>query len=134
MSWQNEVKTALENNQYDIVSQFYEELIEREPLEISYYWYLGLAYLLEAREEEAQTTWLFVLSQGDEQEVMLWTADLVNILHGEAQRQLELGNLETSWLIRGHIREISPDNIDNLLRFILLSIDLNYFLFHLGTL
>ena len=36
MSWQNEVKTALENNQYDIVSQFYEELIERETTEISY--------------------------------------------------------------------------------------------------
>jgi hypothetical protein len=127
MSWQNEVKTALENNQYDIVSQFYQELIEKEPLEISHYWYLGLAYLLEAREEEAQTTWLFVLSQGEEQEMTAWTADLVNILDGEARRQLELGNLETSWLIRGHIREISPDNIDNLLRFILLAIDLNYF-------
>jgi predicted O-linked N-acetylglucosamine transferase (SPINDLY family) len=127
MSWQNEVKTALENNQYDIVSQFYQELIEKEPLEISHYWYLGLAYLLEAREEEAQTTWLFVLSQGDEGEVMGWTADLVNILDGEARRQLELGNLETSWLIRGHIREISPDNVDNLLRFILLAINLNYF-------
>ena len=50
MSWQNEVKTALENNQYDIVSQFYEELIEKEPLEISYYWYLGLSYLLQAKE------------------------------------------------------------------------------------
>ena len=121
MSWQNEVKTALENNQYDIVSQFYEELIERETTEISHYWYLGLAYLLQAKEEEAQATWLFVFTQGDEQEVMLWTVDLVNILDGEARRQLELGNLETSWLIRGHIREISPDNIDNLLRFILLS-------------
>ncbi|MFN9671238.1 MAG: O-linked N-acetylglucosamine transferase, SPINDLY family protein, partial [Microcystis sp.] len=87
----------------------------------------GLAYLLEAREEEAQTTWLFVLSQGDEGEVMGWTADLVNILDGEARRQLELGNLETSWLIRGHIREISPDNVDNLLRFMLLAINLNYF-------
>ncbi|MFM6648521.1 MAG: O-linked N-acetylglucosamine transferase, SPINDLY family protein, partial [Microcystis panniformis] len=127
MSWQNEVTTALENNQYDIVSQFYEELIERETPEISYYWYLGLSYLLQAKEEEAQATWLFVFTQGDEQEVMLWTADLVNILDGEARRQLELGNLETSWLIRGHIREISPDNIDNLLRFILLAINLNYF-------
>ena len=63
MSWQNEVKTALENNQYDIVSQFYEELIEKEPLEISYYWYLGLSYLLQAKEEEAQATWLFVFTR-----------------------------------------------------------------------
>ena len=127
MSWHSQVEPAIIQGDFWQVSQFYEELIEREPLEISHYWYLGLAYLLEAREEEAQTTWLFVLSQGDEQEVMLWTVDLVNILDGEARRQLELGNLETSWLIRGHIREISPDNIDNLLRFSLLAIDLNYF-------
>ncbi|MCE2669155.1 MAG: O-linked N-acetylglucosamine transferase, SPINDLY family protein [Microcystis sp.] len=127
MSWHSQVEPAIIQGDFWQVSQFYEELIERDPLEISHYWYLGLAYLLEAREEEAQTTWLFVLSQGDEQEVMLWTVDLVNILDGEARRQLELGNLETSWLIRGHIREISPDNIDNLLRFILLAIDLNYF-------
>jgi predicted O-linked N-acetylglucosamine transferase (SPINDLY family) len=127
MSWHSQVEPAIIQGDFWQVSQFYQELIEREPLEISHYWYLGLAYLLEAREEEAQTTWLFVLSQGDEQEMTAWTADLVNILDGEARRQLELGNLETSWLIRGHIREISPDNIDNLLRFILLAIDLNYF-------
>ncbi|GEA27212.1 hypothetical protein MiAbW_01772 [Microcystis aeruginosa NIES-4325] len=127
MSWHSQVEPAIIQGDFWQVSQFYQELIEKEPLEIGYYWYLGLAYLLEAREEEAQTTWLFVLSQGDEQEVTAWTADLVNILDGEARRQLDLGNLETSWLIRGHIREISPDNIDNLLRFILLAIDLNYF-------
>ncbi|MCA2722013.1 MAG: hypothetical protein IM333_12725 [Microcystis sp. M048S1] len=127
MSWQNEVQTALENNQYDIVSQFYEELIEREPLEISYYWYLGLAYLLEAREEEAQTTWLFVLSQGDEQEVMLWTADLVNILDGEARRQVKLKNWQLSWVIRQHIYQINPDKLENLLYLVLLEIKLEYF-------
>jgi predicted O-linked N-acetylglucosamine transferase (SPINDLY family) len=127
MSWHSQVEPAIIQGDFWQVSQFYQELIEKEPLEIGHYWYLGLAYLLEAREEEAQTTWLFVLSQGDEQEVTAWTADLVNILDGEARRQLDLGNLETSWLIRGHIREISHDNIDNLLRFILLAIDLNYF-------
>jgi predicted O-linked N-acetylglucosamine transferase (SPINDLY family) len=127
MSWHFQVEPAIMQGDFWQVSQFYEELIEREPLEISHYWYLGLAYLLEAREEEAQATWLFVLSQGDEGEMTAWTADLVNILDGEAQRQLELGNLETSWLIRGHIREIIPDNVDNLLRFILLAINLNYF-------
>ncbi|NCS27152.1 MAG: O-linked N-acetylglucosamine transferase, SPINDLY family protein [Microcystis aeruginosa F13-15] len=127
MSWQNEVKTALENNQYDIVSQFYEELIERETTEISYYWYLGLAYLLQGREEEAQTTWLFVLSQGDEQEVMLWTVDLVNILDGEARRQVKLKNWQLSWVIRQHIYEINPDNLENLLYLVLLEIKLEYF-------
>ncbi|MCZ8102092.1 MAG: hypothetical protein O9972_29885, partial [Burkholderiales bacterium] len=127
MSWQNEVKTALENNQYDIVSQFYEELIEREPLEISHYWYLGLVYLLQGREEEAQTTWLFVFTQGDEQETESWLLELSNILAAEANRQLELENLEISWLIRKHLQEINPSYLDNLLHLTLVEIKLNRF-------
>jgi predicted O-linked N-acetylglucosamine transferase (SPINDLY family) len=127
MSWQNEVKTALENNQYDIVSQFYEELIERETTEISYYWYLGLSYLLQGREEEAQATWLFVFTQGDEQETESWLLELSNILTTEANRQLELENLEVSWLIRKHLQEINPSYLDNLLHLTLVEIKLNRF-------
>ncbi|CAO5041737.1 O-GlcNAc transferase C-terminal domain-containing protein [Microcystis aeruginosa] len=127
MSWQNEVKTALENNQYDIVSQFYEELIETEPLEISNYWYLGLSYLLQAKEEEAQATWLFVFTQGDEQETDSWMLELSNILATEANRQLELENLEISWLIRKHLQEINPSYLDNLLHLTLVEIKLNRF-------
>ncbi|OPF19544.1 O-linked N-acetylglucosamine transferase, SPINDLY family protein [Microcystis aeruginosa KW] len=127
MSWQNEVKTALENNQYDIVSQFYEELIEREPLEISYYWYLGLSYLLQAKEEEAQATWLLVFTQGEEQETESWLLELSNILAAEANRQLELENLEITWLIRKHLQEINPSYLDNLLHLTLVEIKLNRF-------
>ncbi|MFM6436734.1 MAG: O-linked N-acetylglucosamine transferase, SPINDLY family protein [Microcystis panniformis] len=127
MSWHNEVKTALENNQYDIVSQFYEELIERETTEISYYWYLGLSYLLQAKEEEAQATWLFVFTQGDEQETESWMLELSNILATEANRQLELENLEISWLIRKHLQEINPSYLDNLLHLTLVEIKLNRF-------
>ena len=127
MSWQNEVKTALENNQYDIVSQFYEELIERETTEISYYWYLGLSYLLQAKEEEAQATWLFVFTQGDEQETESWLLELSNILTTEANRQIELENLEISWLIRKHLQEINPSYLDNLLHLTLVEIKLNRF-------
>ncbi|MCE2662271.1 MAG: O-linked N-acetylglucosamine transferase, SPINDLY family protein [Microcystis sp. 53602_E8] len=127
MSWHNEVKTALENNQYDIVSQFYEELIEKEPLEISHYWYLGLAYLLQAKEEEAQATWLLVFTQGEEQETESWLLELSNILAAEANRQLELENLEISWLIRKHLQEINPSYLDNLLHLTLVEIKLNRF-------
>ena len=127
MSWHSQVEPAIIQGDFWQVSQFYQELIEREPLEISHYWYLGLAYLLEAREEEAQTTWLFVLSQGDEQEMTAWTADLVNILHGEAQRQVKLKNWQLSWVIRQHIYQINPDNLENLLYLVLLEIKLEYF-------
>ncbi|NCS02031.1 MAG: O-linked N-acetylglucosamine transferase, SPINDLY family protein [Microcystis aeruginosa G13-07] len=127
MSWHSQVEPAIIQGDFWQVSQFYQELIEREPLEISHYWYLGLAYLLEAREEEAQTTWLFVLSQGDEQEMTAWTADLVNILHGEAPRQVKLKNWQLSWVIRQHIYQINPDNLENLLYLVLLEIKLEYF-------
>ncbi|MDB9409838.1 O-linked N-acetylglucosamine transferase, SPINDLY family protein, partial [Microcystis aeruginosa CS-558/01A06] len=114
-------------NQYDIVSQFYEELIERETTEISYYWYLGLSYLLQGREEEAQATWLFVFTQGDEQETESWLLELSNILTTEANRQIELENLEISWLIRKHLQEINPSYLDNLLHLTLVEIKLNRF-------
>ena len=58
MSWQNEVTTALENNQYDIVSQFYEQLIERETTEISYYWYRII--LSFARKRRRSTSYLVI--------------------------------------------------------------------------
>ncbi len=86
---------------------------------------LRVTYLLQGREEEAQTTWLFVLSQGDEQEVMVWTADLVNILATEAQRQVKLKNWQLSWVIRQHIYQINPDNLENLLYLVLLEIKLS---------
>ncbi|WP_287108151.1 MULTISPECIES: O-linked N-acetylglucosamine transferase, SPINDLY family protein, partial [unclassified Microcystis] len=107
--------------------QFYEELIERETTEISYYWYLGLSYLLQGREEEAQATWLFVFTQGDEQETESWLLELSNILTTEANRQIELENLEISWLIRKHLQEINPSYLDNLLHLTLVEIKLNRF-------
>ncbi|MCA2591887.1 MAG: O-linked N-acetylglucosamine transferase, SPINDLY family protein [Microcystis sp. M31BS1] len=110
-----------------MVSQFYEELIERETTEISYYWYLGLSYLLQGREEEAQATWLFVFTQGDEQETESWLLELSNILTTEANRQIELENLEISWLIRKHLQEINPSYLDNLLHLTLVEIKLNRF-------
>jgi len=127
MSWHSQVEPAIIQGDFWQVSQFYEELIEKEPLEISHYWYLGLAYLLQAREEEAQATWLFVFTQGDEQETESWLLELSNILTTEANRQLELENLEISWLIRKHLQEINPSYLDNLLHLTLVEIKLNRF-------
>ncbi len=124
MSWHSQVEPAIIQGDFWQVSQFYEELIERETLEISYYWYLGLSYLLQGREEEAQTTWLFVFTQGEEQETDSWMLELSNILAAEANRQLELENLETSWLIRKHLQEINPSYIDNLLHLTLVEMKL----------
>jgi tetratricopeptide (TPR) repeat protein len=69
MPWHASIEpTLLLQNREELerAIEWYEEIIEAEPLEIERYWYLGLAYFLAGREEEAQLTWLFVLGQGED--------------------------------------------------------------------
>jgi predicted O-linked N-acetylglucosamine transferase (SPINDLY family) len=127
MKWHPQVYPSLLEGNYPAVAQFYEQAIESEPEEVTHYWHLGLAYLLQQQEEEAQTTWLVAMSQGTPEEIEQWTEELVQILDTEAQRQEALSQDELSWLIRGHIREIDPTLINNLLHLIELEIRLNCF-------
>ena len=119
-----QAKVFLEQDHYEQAVKLLEQCIEANEENVNYYWYLGLAYLLQEQEENAQTTWLLVMSQGDEVEVLQWTQALLSILETEAQRQEQIGNLKLSWLIRGHIQEIEPSLINNLLHLIDLEIQL----------
>ena len=110
---------------YSQLASLYEQAIADEPNITSYYWNLGLAYLLQEQEEAAQTTWLLAMAEADDEETEQWTEELVQILHTEAQRQLEIENLQLSWLIRQHIRELAPTNIENLLYIIQLGLNLD---------
>ena len=85
-SWHPEVQTWLLRDDYPAISDFYERLIETYNDSYVDYYYLGLAYLLQGKEEEAQTTWLYILTQVPED-----TA-LVTILDTEAQRQEKKDN------------------------------------------
>ena len=125
--WHPSVKEYLENKDYEKVINFYENLVENNPNEISNYWYLGLAYLLAKDTDSAQTTWFLVFSQGNEEEIEKWTQELINILDEEAIKQLELSRYEQSLLIRENINQISPDNINNLLHIVNLEILLKEF-------
>ena len=117
----------LTQGSYEQTVELLEQCIEANEENVSYYWYLGLAYLLQEQEENAQTTWLLVMSQGSENKVQEWTKELLDILEIEAQRQEQIENLKLSWLIRGHIREIEPSLINNLLHLIDLEIQLKYY-------
>ena len=114
----------LTEGKYSEVASLYEQAIATEPDVIYHYWHLGLAYLLQGYEEEAQATWMMAMVEASPEEVEEWTRELVQILDAEAQRQADLANLQMSWLIRQHIREIAPTFINNLLHLIQLSIDL----------
>ena len=126
-TWNEPAYEYLLKQNYLAVANYYEEVLETEPDKYDYYWHLGLAYLLQEQEEEAQSTWLFGMTQGIEEETDELIQELVNILLTEAQRQESIGDYQKSWLIRGHLREIAPDSINNLLELIKLEINLNFF-------
>ena len=127
MTWQPKAQKLLVSGNYQESSHLYEQAIENEPDVLSHYWYLGLAYLLQEQEEEAQSIWLFAMTKEIEEEADELIQELVNILSTEAQRQESLGDYQKNWLIRGHIREIAPDLINNLLKLIQLEINLKIF-------
>jgi predicted O-linked N-acetylglucosamine transferase (SPINDLY family) len=127
MHWNPEAHTHLLSRQYDEVVSIYEQQVEDNPDDISSYWYLGLAYLLAKREEEAQTAWFFGVAQAEVVETNQSSSDhiaeLVNILSTEAIRQQELSNNEIAWLLCQHCKEIDPANLNNLLRLVDLAIE-----------
>ena len=119
--WQQQADEAWQKGNYGVVTQLYEQAIEAQPECKAYYWYLGLALLLQSQETEAQTTWLCAMAEGEPEEIEQWTVELIQILQTEADHQLELKNYTNAWAIRQHIREINPEDINNLLHLIGLS-------------
>lgn len=128
MNWQEQAHQFLTEGKYSEVASLYEQAIATEPHVTSHYWHLGLAYLLQGYEEEAQVTWMSPMVEGTPEEAEEWTSELIQILETEALRQTNLNNLELSWLVRQHIREIAPNFINNLLHLIQISIDLGNFI------
>lgn len=124
---QKQADELLADGKYNQLSSLCEDAITNEPEVLSPYWYLGLAYLLQGHEAEAQTTWMLALAEADLEETEQLAEDLIDILNREAQRQENLEQLQTSWLIRNHIREIAPTFINNLLYLIQLAIKLDEF-------
>jgi len=125
MQWSPDIYPYLQEENYTEVSQYYEELIEAEPEIVTNYWLLGLAYLLEGKEDSARFTWLSMLMEVDR------IKDLSEILEEEATRQKELGHLSTCLLIREYLQEINPHLANNKLEIILLSRQLETFNFTL---
>ncbi len=107
-----------ESKEYEKAVSFYQKAIEVNPHQIDNYCYLGLAQLLCSHEVDAQATWFFALTANLDQEVEIRESRLLEILKSEAIRQEVNDNYAIAWAIRQHIREIFPDNFDNLLRII----------------
>jgi len=103
---------------YAQAAKLYEQAIEVNPDTKSNYWYLGLMFLLQEQEAEAQTTWLLGMAEGEPEQVEEWTAELIQVLQAEAERRRGIADYSVAWVIRQHIREINPADISNILHLI----------------
>ncbi|MCC5651318.1 hypothetical protein LC609_16050 [Nostoc sp. XA013] len=107
-----------------LIIEEYEQNISGNPREVTNYWYLGLALLLDGREEEAQITWMTPFLEFGEEESEQWLQQLTDILLNAAQQQEADSNYQLVWAVRQHIKEFLPNDINNILKIIDLNIDL----------
>mgnify|MGYP006422529873 CR=1 FL=1 len=126
LTWNPSVEPLLQAGNYEEAATFYEREIEANPEETSNYWYLGLIFLLQGQEAEAQMTWLSAMAEGEPDDVDRSTEELAAILQAEADRR-KGSDLQMAWVIRQHVRELVPTRIDNLLELVRLSIALENF-------
>lgn len=125
--WPPDIYSLLLDGSYHEAIQLFERLIEEKESKHSHYWYFGLLLILNGQEVEGQTIWSFKMAEAKDKEFEQWSNELVAILRSEGQRQYELNNIQMSWTICQHIREIMPENLDNLLQLIMLSKELAIF-------
>ncbi|WP_082127369.1 O-linked N-acetylglucosamine transferase, SPINDLY family protein [Calothrix sp. 336/3] len=118
---------SLLKNDFQQAISLYEQAIEIEPELKSSYWYLGVLLLLQGQETEAQSTWLMAMLDIEENEIEKNTQELAEILQAEANRQNTFDNYHQAHLLRQHLQEIQPRNIDNLLYLIQLEVKLATF-------
>lgn len=112
---------------YSEAIYLYEQSIEIDPSVMSNYWYLGLALLLQERETEAQLTWLSAITEASPDQLRNWTAELTAILTSEALQREAVFDTSIAWAIRQYVYQFAPENSNNLLSIILLSIELDIF-------
>lgn len=127
VNWQQQAYQLLLAGDYNQAASLYEQAIISEPNNQSYYWHLGLMLLLQEKEAEAQMTWFSVMAEADANQIDLWTEELIQVLQTEAERRETISDYSVAWVIRHHIREIKPTNINNLLQLIQISIQLESF-------
>lgn len=105
----------------------YEKIITEGDTSNQNYWYLGLAYLLQEREIDAQATWFIPFEEASELESANLNSELSAILDRSAAQEFAAGNLDRAWLLSQYLREVDPTHLNNLFRSILLEIRLERF-------
>lgn len=108
----------IHTNEYCQAAELCEQLIAEGADALWPHWYFGLAQLLQGNEEEAQLCWVMAIAEADPEQAEAWTAELISVLQAEAERREEEKDLHAAWLIRQHIKEADPANLENLLHIV----------------
>ena len=110
MTEQQKLEEILNKEDYENTITLLESYIEENPEELTYYWYLGLVYLLQKNEELAQEIWLSIFLQGNLEEVEQWTTQLINFLEIRVQEDITAKKLSNAKIIYEAIFIINPDH------------------------
>ena len=111
----------------DRTVNYYETIICDGDEDSNNYWYLGLGYLLQQQEVDAQATWFIPFEEASELEILALTNELASILDRAADRESVARNFDNAWSICQHLREVDSQYLNNLFRSIILSIELDIF-------
>ncbi len=123
---QIEIDRQFDTDRLDETIEYYETIIDRGDESDLNYWYLGIAYLLQEREVDAQATW-FIPFESDAADLEALTRDLASSLDRVASNKLALDCLNDVWVLCQYLREVDAAHVNNLLRSILLEIKFERF-------
>ncbi|QUS60870.1 tetratricopeptide repeat protein [Synechocystis sp. PCC 7338] len=111
-----QIKNYLDQEKYEEAAIFLEEKIENFPEMITYYWYLGLVYLLQGEEENSQLVWMSLLLQAIIEEAEQWQEQLIDFLEKQIVNYLASDQLANAKLIYQTIQCIQTTYQNNELK------------------
>ncbi|MBW4652737.1 MAG: O-linked N-acetylglucosamine transferase, SPINDLY family protein [Kaiparowitsia implicata GSE-PSE-MK54-09C] len=126
-SMAEQVAECMAQGQFGSAIALCETWTDAAPTDMQARWQLGLAYLLEGQEEAAQLTWTLAMAEGDESDVARWTEELQAVLAAAATQLANDEQGTLAWVARQYIRELDPENVNNLLALLGLSLELKQF-------
>jgi len=83
------IQEIINRNDFDMAIAILNKAIDKCPDDNELYWLLGLIYLLQEDELQAQEIWLSVLLKQDTEQVVAITQELLNFLEGQVEENIK---------------------------------------------
>jgi predicted O-linked N-acetylglucosamine transferase (SPINDLY family) len=103
-----QIKNYLDQEKYEEAAIFLEAEIINNPEVVIYYWYLGLVYLMQGEEKQAELVWMSLLLQEIIGETEQWQEQLIDFLEKQVLDYLANDQLANAKLIYQTIQYIQP--------------------------